>query len=144
MRLFLACILTCFPFYAWAAAPSVGTTDAVYPPAAADLADPNEAEDTDDKTGALDESSLEQLWPYGNPYSPASATNFEQFITPSSSGQNRSSRNIYEPEWLNTSVVRYGSPSLSDPIDHRHDVGTPPSLSSPMNLYTKGGRIERR
>jgi hypothetical protein len=116
MRLFLACVFTFLPFSAWAAPPSVDTTDAVYPPAAADLADPNKAEDTDDQTGAIDQSSLEQLWPYGNPYSPASATNFEQFITPSSYGQNRLSRNTYEPEWLNAPFVRYGSPSSPDPM----------------------------
>ncbi|MBH0204617.1 MAG: hypothetical protein HP498_02145 [Nitrospira sp.] len=144
MRLFLACILTCFPFYAWAAAPIAGTTDAVYPPAAADPADPNEAEDTDDQTGALDESSLEQLWPYGNPYGPASATNFEPFKTSSSHGQNRLSQETYEPEWLNDPFGRYGSPYSPDPMNQRYDVGNLYSPGSPMHLYTRGGRTERR
>lgn len=124
MRLFLACIFTCFPLCAWAAPISAGTTDAVYPQDAADLADPNEAEDTDDQTGTLDESSLEQLWPYGNPYSPSSATNFEPFITSPLYGQTRLSRNIYEPEWLNAPVVRYGIPSSPDLMNQRYDGGT--------------------
>ena len=133
MRLFLACIMTFLPLTAWAESAQPDKTDLVDFPVAVDPDSPSDTEYTG-----------EQFLEYGNPYSPASATNFEQFITPSSYGQDRLSRNRYEPGWLNTSVVRYGSPSSSNPIDQRHDVGALPSLSSPMNLYTRSGRIERR
>ena len=139
MRLFLACIMTFPPLTAWAESAQPDKTDLVDFPVAVDPDSPSDTEYTGDQ---LDDG--EQLWQYGNPYSPASATDFEQFITPSSYGQDRLSRNRYEPGWLNTSVVRYGSPSSSNPIDQRHDVGALSSLSSPMNLYTRSGRIERR
>lgn len=139
MRLFIACILVVLPLTAWAEPAQPDKTDLADSPVTVDPDSPSETEYTDDQ---LEDG--EQPWQFGNPYSPASATNFEPFITSSSYGQNRSSRNAYEPEWLNAPVVRYGSPSLSDTIDQRHDVGTPPSLSNPMNLYTRGGRIERR
>jgi hypothetical protein len=139
MRLFLACILTLFPLTAWAEPVQPDKTDVVDSPVAVDPDSPSDTEPTGDQ---LDES--EQLWPYGNPYSPASATNFEQFITPSSYGHNRFRRNTYEPEWLNAPFVRYGSPSSPDPMRQRYDVDALHSLSSPMNLYTRGGRIERR
>lgn len=144
MRLFLACILTFSPFSAWATPPSANVTDAVYPQAAADLADPNEAGNADDQTGAIDESSLEELWPYGNPYSPASATNFELFTTSYSHGQNRLSHKTSEPEWLNAPFGRYGSPYSPDPMNQRYDVGNQYSPGGPMNLYTRGGRTEGR
>lgn len=144
MKLYLACSLTFFLFSTWGAPSGAGATDTVYPQAAVDLADPNEAGNTEEQTGVIDQSSLEQLWPYGNPYSPVSATNFEPFITSSSYGQNRLTRNTYEPKWLNAPFVRDGSPSSPDPMNQRYDVGALHSPSSPMNLYTRGGRAERR
>ena len=123
MRLFLACIITLLPLTAWAEPAQPDTTDRVDSPVAVDPDSPSGAEFTDDQ---LD--SGEPIRPYGNPYSPASATNFEPFITSPSYGQTRLSRSTYEPEWLNDPVVRYGSPSSS---------------GSSMNLYTRGVRTER-
>ena len=102
MRLFLACIIAFFPLTAWAELVQPDKTDLVDSPVAVDPDSPSETEHTDDQ---LDDG--EQFWQFGNPYSPASATNFEPFITSSSYGQNRLSRNAYEPEWLNAPVVRY-------------------------------------
>ena len=139
MRFFLACIFTLFPLTAWAEPAQPDKTNLVHSPVAVDPDSPSDTEYTGDQF-----DGGEQLWPYGNPYSPTSATNFEQFITSSSYGQNKLSRNAYEPEWLNTSIVRYRSPSSPDPMRQRYDVDALHSLSSPMNLYTRGGRIERR
>ena len=139
MRLFLACIITLLPLTAWAEPAQSDKTDLVDSPVAVDPDSPSETEYTDDQ---LDDG--EQLWPYSNPYSPASATNFEPFITSSSYGQNRLSRNASEPEWLTAPVVRYGSPSTPDPMNQRYDVGALHSSGSSMNLYTRGGKIERR
>ena len=111
MRLFLACIITFLPLTAWTEPAQPDKTNLVDSPVAVDPDSPSDTEYTGDQF-----DGGEQLWPYGNPYSPASATNFEQFITPSSYGQNRLSRNTYEPEWLNAPFVRYGSPSSPYPM----------------------------
>jgi len=139
MRLFLACIITLLPLTAWAESVQPDKTDLVDSPVTVDPDSPSDTEYTGDQ---LDDG--EQLRQYGNPYSPESATNFEPFITSSFYGQHRLSRNTYEPEWLNAPVVRYGSPSSPDPMNQRYDVGALHSSSSPMNRYTRGGRIERR
>lgn len=139
MRLFIACILVVLPLTAWAEPVQPDKTDLADSPVTVDPDSPSETEYTDDQ---LEDG--EQLWQFGNPYRPASATNFEPFITSSSYGQNRFGRNAYEPEWLNAPVVRYGSPSSPDPMNQRYDVDALHSSSSPMNLYTRGGRIERR
>lgn len=139
MRLFLACIITLLPLTTWAEPAQPDKTDRVDSPVAADPDSPSGAEFTDDQ---LDGG--EQLWQYGNPYSPASATNFEPFITSSSYNQNGISRNTYEPEWLTAPFVRYGSSYSPDQINQQYDGGTLHSPSSPMNLYNRGGRIGGR
>lgn len=139
MRIILACILVVLPLSAWAEPVQPDKTDLVDSPVAVD---PDAPSDTEYPGEQLDDG--EQLWQYPNPYSPASATNFEPFITSSSYGHKRLSRNTYEPDWLNAPVARYGSPSSSDPMNQRYDVGTLHSPGSPMHIYTRDGRTERR
>lgn len=139
MRLFLACIIALLPLTAWAEPAQPDKTDLVDSPVAVDPDSPSDTEYTGDQL-----NDGEQLWQYGNPYSPASATNFELFTTSSSHGQNRFSHKTSEPEWLNDPFGRYGSPYSPDPMNQRYDVGNLYSPGGPMNLYTRGGRTERR
>lgn len=137
MRLFLASIITLLPLMAWAEPAQSDKAGLVDSPVAVDPASPSDSEYTGDQ---LDGD--EQLRPYGNPYSPASATNFEPFITSSAYAQNQLRRNAYEPEWFTAPVVRYGNAYSSDQINQRYDGGIVHSSSSPMSLYSRGGRIE--
>lgn len=144
MRVLLACILALLPFSVWAGTPSTGTIDVFDPHAAADPADPNETRNADDEDGALDQFSLDQLWPYGNPYSPSSATNFEALTKSPLYKHSQLSPQSYKPDWLNDPFGRYGSPYSPDPMNQRYDVGNLYSPGGPMHLYTRGGRTERR
>jgi hypothetical protein len=139
MRLLLAGILALLPLSAWADTLSTVKADTLDPQAIADPVDPNEAKNADETYDTLD-----QLWPYGNPYSPASPTNFEALTPSPQYDQGRLSPRSYEPEWLNDPFGRYGSPYSPDPMNQRYDVGNLYSPGSPMNLYTRGGRTERR
>lgn len=139
MRLLLAGLLALLPLGAWADTLSTIKTDTLDTRTIADPVDPNEAGNADETYDALD-----QLWPYGNPYSPASATNFEALTPSPLYDQGRLSPRSYEPEWLNDPFGRYGSPYSPDPMNQRYDVGNLYSPGSPMNLYTRGGRTERR
>ena len=139
MSLFLVCIITLLPLTVLAEPLQSDNADLVDSPVAVDPDSPSDTEYTDDQ---LDGG--EPLWQYGNPYSPASATNFEAFITSSSYGQTRLSQKTYEPNWLNAPFVRYGSSSSPDPMSRRSDVGTLHSPGSSMNLDTRGGKIAGR
>jgi hypothetical protein len=56
------------------------------------------------------DSVINEVGPYGNPYSPASATNFEAFATPSLNGQAQQNTKPYYPDWLNNPFGHYGNP----------------------------------
>jgi len=144
MRLLLACILALLPFSVWADTPSTSTTDGFDQQTVADPADPNEAETAVDPHGDIATLSLDPLWPYGNPYGPSSPTNFQALIAAPVYKHGQLSPHSYEPEWLNDPFGRYGSPYSPDPMNQRYDVGNLYSPGSPMNLYTRGGRTERR
>lgn len=139
MKLFLACIITLLPLTAWAEPSQTDRTGPPDSPVTVDPNPPSDAEYADDQP-----DSDAQVWQYGNPYSPASATNFEVFITSSSYGQNRLNRNTYEPDWLHDPFGRYGSPYSPDPMNQRYDVGNLYSPGGPLHLYSRGGRTERR
>jgi hypothetical protein len=144
MRLLLAGILALLPVSVWADTPSTSTTDAFDPQTMADPADPNKAGNADGQDGAIDTFSLDQLWPYGNPYSPSSATNFQALIAAPAYRHGQLSPHSYEPEWLNDPFGRYGSLSSPDLMNRRYNVDNPYSPDSPMHSYNRGGQPERR
>jgi hypothetical protein len=139
MRFFLPCILVVLPFTAWAGPSYADTTDLSDSPVAVDPDLPGDVEHTEDHP---DDSG--PFWQYGNPYSPASATNFELLTISYSFRQNRLNGNTYEPDWLHDPFGRYGSPYSPDPLNQRYDVGNLYSPGGPMHLYSRGGRMERR
>jgi len=146
MRLLLACILALLPFSVWADSPSTSTTDGFDQQTVADPADPNEAETAVDQQSDIDTLSLDQLWPYGNPYSPSSPTNFQALIAVPvyEHGQLSPQSYAYEPEWLNDPFGHYGSRYSLDLMNRRYHVDNPYSPDSPMHVYTRGGQAERR
>jgi len=139
MSLLLACILTLLSLMAWADTSIAGNPDELNPHSASNPPAPDEAliADTADDT-------IPTLGLFGNPYSPASATNFEALTASYLYDPGRRSPRSYEPEWINDPFGRYGSPYSPDPMNQRYDVGNLYSPGSPMNLYTRGGRTERR
>jgi hypothetical protein len=139
MTFLLTCIIAFLPFTAWAEPSHTDSSDLLDSPVAVDPYPPSDAEYADDQA-----DSDMQVSQYGNPYSPASATNFEVFTTSSSYGQNRLNRNTYEPDWLKEPFGRYGIPYSPDPMNQRYDVGNLYSSGSPMTRYSSGGRMERR
>jgi hypothetical protein len=56
---------------------------------------------------------------YGNPYSPASATNFEASTALSSYDQARQSTTLYNPDWLSNPFGHYGSPYSPNQFNDR-------------------------
>lgn len=74
MRILLAGILTLFPLTIHAEFPDDSLTDRLDPPVFTDSAAVwNEVDPG---------SAMQEVAPYGNPYAPASPTNFESFIGP--------------------------------------------------------------
>lgn len=80
------------------------------------------------------DSVINELGPYGNPYSPTSATNFEAITA----------LPLYDPDWISNPYGRYGNPYSPDAIDNRYGAGNPYAPSSPTNPYGQGWRIDRR
>lgn len=139
MRLFLTCIIAFLPFTAWAEPSHTDRIDPLDSQVVVDPHPPSDADYADDQP-----DSDVQVWQYGNPYGPASATNFEVFTTSFPDSQNRLNRNTYEPDWLKAPFGRYGSPYSPDPMDQRYDIGNLYSSGGSRNIYSSGGRIERR
>ena len=65
------------------------------------------------------DSVINEVGPYGNPYSPASATNFEAFTTPSLYGQVRQNTKSYDPDWLRNPFGHYGHPYSPNQLSNR-------------------------
>jgi hypothetical protein len=110
------------------------------------IADPFSAENPDDLNGLTNEFGL---GPYGNPYSPSSATNFEAINAPhlydqEGNDRGRLSVKLYDREWVSNPYGRYGSPYSPDSIKNPFGAGSPYSPSSPTNPYGRGLRIEGR
>lgn len=72
MSLLLACILTFLPLMAWADTSAAGNPGELDPHSASNPPAPNDA-----KTADTADDTIPKLGLFGNPYSPASATNFE-------------------------------------------------------------------
>jgi hypothetical protein len=92
------------------------------------LANPSGAGNPDDPDLVINE-----LGPYGNPYSPSSATNFEAITPPLPDGQERNDRGR-----LNTHL--HGPDSMNS----RYSLGSPFAPDGTTNLYGRSWRIERR
>jgi hypothetical protein len=141
MKILLVCLLALLPLIAHAE--DLGTLSAnevdpnflPNPFGTGDLSDPN--------------SVTNELGPYGNPYSPSSATNFEGITAPRLSDQEGKDRgtlstNQYNPDSVRNPYGRYGSPY--SPVSIKMPVGAG-SLHNPIiptNPYGHGLRIEGR
>jgi hypothetical protein len=128
VRLLLACLLTLVPLIAHAEDLGTLSTNEV---------DPNFLPDPFGTGNPSDPNSVtNELGPYGNPYSPSSATNFEAITAPLLSVQKGNdqgwlSRDLSNFELMSKSFDWYG---IENSI--RSD--------SPTNLYGRGWRIEGR
>ena len=94
-------------------------------------------------------SVTSELGPYGNPYSPSSATNFEAITAPPLSDEEKNDRgqlsmNQYDQDSVSNPYGRYGNPYSSDSLNSRFGAGNPYRSDSPTNLYGGGWRIEGR
>jgi hypothetical protein len=110
------------------------------------IADPFDAENPDDPNSITNEF---ELGPYGNPYSPSSATNFEGINAPrlydqEGNDHGRLSVKAYDREWVSNPYGRCGSPYSPDSFNNRFGAGNPYRPSSPTNPYGHGLRIEGR
>lgn len=139
MRLLLACILALLSLTAWDGTSAASNPGELDPHSASNPPALDEA-----KTADITDNGIQQLGLFDNPYSPTSHTNFEAFTTTSQHDPGRMRPHTYEPEWLNDPFGRYGSPYSPDPMNQRYDVGNLYSPGGPMNLYMRGGRMERR
>ena len=102
MRLLLACILAFLPLAAQAESPENLSANEIDPKSVTIRADTSNPYDPD--------SPLNEWGPYGNPYSPASATNFEAIPTLSLYDPNQLSTDHYNPDWLSAPFGHYGNP----------------------------------
>ena len=111
MRLLLACVLAFLPLTAQAeqidnlSANESDPSPVVDPFSVKNLGDPN--------------SVINELGLYGNPYSPASATNFEAITALSRYDQGRQSTKLYEPDWLRNPFGHYGTPYSPNQFNNR-------------------------
>ena len=64
-------------------------------------------------------SVINELGLYGNPYSPASATNFEAITALSRYDQGRQSTKLYNPDWLRNPFGHYGTPYSPNQFNNR-------------------------
>ena len=128
MRLLLASLLVLIPFTVHAE--DLGHLSAnEFDPNS--IADPFGAENPDDPNSITNEF---ELGPYGNPYSPSSATNFDAITAPrlyAQEGNDRGRLSVkpYNREWVSHPDGWYGNPYRAD------------SLTNP---YGQGWRIEGR
>ena len=110
------------------------------------IADPFNAENPDDPNSITNEF---ELGPYGNPYSPSSATNFEAINAPrlhDQEGNDRGRLSVkpYDREWVSNPYGRYRSPYSPDSFNNRFSAENLYSPSNPTNSYGRGLRIDGR
>jgi hypothetical protein len=141
MRLLLACLLALLPLMAHAE--DLGTLSA-------NEVDPNFVPDPFSTGNPSDPNSVtNELGPYGNPYCPSSATNFEAMTAPRLSDQEGNDRGRlsvkpYDRKWVSNPYGRYGNPSSPDSLNNQFGAGNPFRSDSPTNPYGRGWRIEGR
>jgi hypothetical protein len=102
MRLLLACVLALLPLTAQAEYTDNQSTKELNP---SPVTDPFIAESPKDP-----DSPLNEWGPYGNPYSPISATNFEAIPAPFLYDPDRLNAQVYNPDWLSSPFGHYGNP----------------------------------
>jgi hypothetical protein len=71
------------------------------------------------KTPDYPDRVINGLGLYDNPYSPASATNFEAIPASSRYDQGRLSTNLYNPDWLRNPFGHYGTPYSPNQFNDR-------------------------
>jgi hypothetical protein len=111
MRLLLACLLVLLPLTAQAEYTDSLRTEELIPNP---VSDPFSAQNRDDP-----DSPLNQWGPYGNPYSPASATNFEAIPAPMLYDPDRLNATLYNPDWLSNPFGHYGHPYSPNQFNNR-------------------------
>jgi hypothetical protein len=111
MRLLLVGILAFLPLTAQAENIDYLSTNESDP---IPVVDPFSVKNLGDPNSVINESGL-----YGNPYSPASATNFEAFATPPPYGQGRQNTKHYDPDWLRNPFGHYGTPYSPNQFNNR-------------------------
>ena len=62
---------------------------------------------------------INELGPYGNPYSPASSTNFEAITALFRYDQARQSTKPYDPDWLHNPFDHYSTPYSPNQFNNR-------------------------
>ena len=92
-------------------------------------------------------SITNRFGPYGNPYSPTSATNPYATDPPELYDQEgtyrgRLSTNRFDPDSIGNPFGQYGSPYSPDSINNPFGAGNPYAPDSPTNPYGSGWRIE--
>ena len=141
MRLLLVCLLALLPLIAHAE--DLGTLNA-------NEIDPNLLPDPFGTGNPSDPNSVtNELGPYGNPYSPSSATNFEAINAPrlyDQEGNDRGRLSVkpYDREWVSNPYGRYGNPYSPDSLNNQFGAGNLYRADSPNNPYGRGWRIEGR
>lgn len=111
MRLLLAGILAFLPLTAQAK--NIDNLSA-NEPASSPVVDPFSVKNLGDPDSVINELGL-----YGNPYSPASATNFETITTLSRYDQGRQNTKLYDPDWLRNPFGHYGTPYSPNQFNNR-------------------------
>jgi hypothetical protein len=110
------------------------------------IANPFGAENPDDPNSITNEF---ELGPYGNPYSPSSATNFEAINAPrlhDQEGKDRGRLSVkpYVRKWVSNPYGWYGNPYSPDSLNNQFGAWSPYRSDSPTNPYGRGWRIEGR
>lgn len=141
MRLLLVAVLALLPLTAHAAHTDNLSDDRPDRNAASDDADTPEAHGNEDV--------VDEAWPYSNPYSPTSATNFDPFAVPLSqrpevNDRSRLSKHLNDPGPINSVYGHFGSPLFPDSINSRGVTDHPYAMDSSTNLYGRSWRIEGR
>ncbi len=122
MRILLSAIFASLPLTVWAGTVEIPVPNPLPPPIIGDM----ESVEPSDVT----ERDIAYPEPFGNPYGPDSATNFEAFRPHSFYGSSRQRTTSPEPDWLDHPFGRYGNPYSPDPMNHRYDDGRTHSLGS--------------
>lgn len=140
MRFLLAGILILLPFNAQGEMPSPPSSeecDSELHPKHADSLDVENADAPADS------------WPYQNPYSPISPTNFAAFTVPlvqrpEVNDRSRLSMHLYHSGPINSVYGHFGNPFFPDSINSRGTTDHPFAMDSSTNLYGRNWQVGGR
>jgi hypothetical protein len=136
MRLLLAGILAFLPLTVQAESPGDRSTNETDQNQITTPSTPGNGDDSD--------KMLSELWPYGNPYSPESATNFEPLTSASAYDPNRLDTHPQAPDWLNDPFGSHGGLYSPDLPTDRYGTGHSYSPGNPMHPYGRDVRVPGR